>query len=257
MDDLPRDKVRPDDPFSLGADEWDAMAADVEAIAGVVAAPPLFFTSGRTLADATPRPSWFRLSGSSSPYGGQQVVRVGGAWVDAAYSCPACLVEANARAGLDGKVVRAWPGSPGEFVFQYVRRGVPYVVPSGYPCTPCDIPRQDLHLSFRYAVPGSTATITPTLAYTAGSPPQWTTGLITLATYNDIGPCFSTLDHHQFTVGCSSGNVYMNHRFYCDGGTPYDYFYYMSDSVYSCSPWSAHWTGSPLLFGDREAILTT
>lgn len=136
---------------------------------------------------------------------------------------------------------------------------------TGAPCSPCDIPFSDLHLTLIYKT-GSSAhgTVSVTLTYVPGVNPHWATAPVTISDYYAAGPddpCFSGIvSSHGFTVSCLSGALYLTHTIYCfNPGTPesYDYNYPMTGSVHSCSPFSAHWTGAPLTFSDLEAILTT
>lgn len=70
------------------------------------------------------KPMMGRLSGSSSPYGWQQVVETSsGTFTNGPYTCSACAYEVNGLNGLNNKIVEARLDRFGKPRFRYVRRG--------------------------------------------------------------------------------------------------------------------------------------
>jgi hypothetical protein len=280
-------------------------AADVNDVAAALEANRLRSADGLEVA-ATPTGTalslpgdpcaWFLLSGSSSPYSGtQQVPRPVGAWATGARSVTSALYEVNATASLDGKYIRACPGYPGDWRFYYRTRDTTEPPTPTTTCSTCNIPQEQLHLSFSYLNNASvTKTVEVVLTYwaansfAAGVPAQdtWTSrtrpaSVSCLATskdflnlpdytlpYDPITDCAASCGNtkaHYWDLVCNFGSPaspFLRHSLYCvdTGGNTFwvgEYAMSLANS-FTCSPFFASWTAPSggTLSSDKACVLT-
>lgn len=170
--------------------------------------------------------------------------------VDTSITIPVYLLGPGAAQPGDDLVVR-W--ADWRWVAERMGGG-PAAVPT-LTCSPCSIPKVDLHLSFTYSSNFSgNKTVAVTLTYTHNSvaPFDTWTGSVTLSDYpGGIGS-------HTFQLTCTSsigGTVDLLHSW--AGGGPCEYFGDGTGGTAfasSCSPFSLDWTSA--CNSDRRLIVT-
>lgn len=129
---LRRRAFAPGDPIAdFTADDYNALARELERLAKLSASSPLTLSrgaGGRVLGLARPEAFYARLGGSSSPYSWTEVIpQGGGTWFTASRTGTGSAHEVNGTAGLDSQVVRLTPTAANDYRFQWIRLG-------GSPC---------------------------------------------------------------------------------------------------------------------------